>query len=220
MKDQVEKFQNEVGRLMQERLANGRFEQIESLAPMLSKAGKLKVQINEIEMELASLENALAKIQNKNPATTVVPPSDSHEPHFADRGEAGRAEPSTTRIRINWRLNNREKDEEEIFSPIAANSLAAFIGRMISEFGNNAIQQLLKIKVNRGPLMSRSPEKDYGGYKSKRVPGTDLFVLTNNTTAEKVEIIKHICRELKLVPGSVIVETEGRFRLIRELLEN
>lgn len=220
MKDRIEKLQKKIGRLMQDRLAIGRFDQIDSLAPMLSKAGKLKVQIDEIEMELATLENALDKIQNKKLATTVAPTSDSHEPQFADRGEAGRAAPSTIRIRIKWRLNGSEKDDEEIFSPVAAKSLAVFVGRLISEFGAGVIEQLLKIRVNRGPLISRSPEKDFGGYSCKRVPGTDVFVLTNNPTDEKVEIIKQICRELKLVPGSVTVETEERVSLVRELLGN
>src|SRR5580658_293795 len=97
MKVRLENIQKEVSQLMQERLAGGKYDQIESLTPLLTKAGKLKLQIDEIEMGIATLENALKAVQNKTQIGTDESTHINHETQQTERGD-GRAAPSTIRI--------------------------------------------------------------------------------------------------------------------------
>lgn len=134
-----------------------------------------------------------------------------HEPE-----EMGRARPQTLHLKIDWQANHRPHGEEEICEHTAAATMATFISRVIQELGDQAIKKLEAIRINRGPLISRMPARDFVNqaqgrlYGHKKIRGTDYYLLTHSSTAQKLEDIRRICRVLGLVPGSVQIEQIDR----------
>ena len=208
MKNRIETAIAKIGKTMQEQLANQHFDSIANTSTVLARARQLQKQYEKIEQELPEIEEAIKNLSPKTNGHHFV--SELKTPD-ASYQKTGRAVPQTIRIEINWKANKRSGEKEEIFSPKATEVMAEFIARIIEEFGKEAQQKLFQIRANRGPLLSRSPEKDFGSYQYKRVRGTDCFLLTHSSTSEKVEMLEKICRVLELVPGSVQIKAEGRF---------
>jgi hypothetical protein len=208
MKNRIAASITKIGETMQEQLANQHFDSIANLSPVLSRARQLQKQYEEIEQELPKIEEIIERFESKSPGGIITS-------EVTRNGEStqrvGRAIPQTIRIKIDWKANKRNREKEEIFSPKATEVMTEFIARICDEFGNVAQQKLSQIRANRGPLLSRSPDKDFGGYQRKHVRGTDYFVLTHSSTPEKIELLKKICSILGLVPGSVEIRAESRF---------
>lgn len=133
-----------------------------------------------------------------------------------DFEESGRAERKTLRIEIDWRANGKAHENEVILLPKAAESLAKFISRLAEELGPDVLQKLSRLRVNRGPLLSKSPSADFVNqaqgklYGHKRVPTTDYYVLTHSQTSQKVEDLERVCRVVRLAPGSVQIRAVSR----------
>jgi hypothetical protein len=91
--------------------------------------------------------------------------------------------------------------------------MAIVVARMLQELGRSAEEKLLRIRLNRGVLLSKKPESDFRNvrkgdvYGHKQVPGTEYFVLTHSATEEKAEDLKRICRALGLKAGTFHIET-------------
>jgi hypothetical protein len=86
----------------------------------------------------------------------------------------------------------------------------------VEELGPDALQKLVRIRVNRGPLLSKSPKTDFLNqtqgrvYGHKRLRGTDYFVLTHSQTSQKADDLIRVCGVLGLVRGSVQVRVVDR----------
>ncbi len=202
---------------MQEQLANEQFDSVASISPVLSRARQLQKQYEKIEQELPEIEGIVKNINSKPNGHALVPEPKRGGENFP---QAGRAVPQTIRIKVDWKANKRNREKEEIYSPKATEVMAEFIARLIDEFGEEAQQKLFQIRANRGPLLSRFPQKDFGSYQYKRIRGTDCYVLTHSATPEKVELLEKVCRLLELVPGSVQIKAEDRFdRAFKNMFE-
>lgn len=210
MTARIENLLEKIRNLMQDHLAEKRDDSLVSLSPLLERAKRLQRQYGQIEQELLDVELGIKRFDSDN----IVPnPKFSSDLHSLDKRN-GRAKPKTLRVTIDWRANGRKKEKEVINSNIAANALAECISKLIAEFGDSALRKLLEMRVNRGPLISRSPQRDFSGYQCRRIPGTDCFLLTNNSTAEKVDILENVSRILGLTPGSVKIESVERFNFL------
>jgi hypothetical protein len=207
MKDRIKALVSEIGKTMQNQLASQQFDLVATTSMILARARGLQKQIAKDEQELVEIEDILKHLSSAVNGDVVVPPKAT-----VDISKTGRAEPQTIRIKIDWRANRRTRDNEEIYSPIAAEVMTEFVARLVEEFGKEALNTLAQqVRANRAPLLSRSPETDFGGYQRKQIRGTDWFLLTNNSTLEKIELLEKIWRVLGLMPGSVEIKREGRF---------
>jgi vacuolar-type H+-ATPase subunit I/STV1 len=215
MKNRIDTAIAKIGKTMQEQLANQHFDSVANTSTVLARVRQLQKQYEKIEQELPEIEEIVKNLSSKtNGHTFIYEAKKSDNPYQ----KVGRAVPQTIRIKIDWKVNKRNKDKEEIHALKATEVMTEFIARLIEEFGKEAQQKLFQVRANRGPLLSRSPEKDFGSYQYKRIRGTDCFLLTHSSTPEKVDLLEKICRVLGLVPGSVEIKAEGRFDSFEKII--
>jgi len=182
----------------------------------------LRKRATELEGEVSEIETSLKKMGSQSTFAQVaelVPHLDRNEMDVRD-AERGRLR--TLRIEIDWDANGKQRDKEIIIRPMAAGSMAVFLSRLVEEFGPDAVQKLSCVRVNRGPLISKSPETDFLNksqgvvYNHKRLRGTEYFILTHSQTSQKIDDLNRICRVLGLVPGSVQIRTVDRAEYYKE----
>jgi len=218
MKQQIQKLQADIGGLMQYHLSIGNFETVTILSALLSRIQDLQKRDAEIRREVEEIESTLTTLKadkttpaSKKVAALVPQLTASLESQGSERGR-----PQTLKIKIDWKANKRSRNLEEICENTAASSMTHFLSRVIEEFGNDALQKMEQIRINRGPLLSKNPSKDFANkmqgklYGHKKIQGTDYYVLTHSATSEKVEDLKNICRAIGFVPGSVQIEQVNR----------
>ena len=215
MKDEITGLLQKVGQMMQRELAAQNFDAATALSPLLSRLKDLQKRSDLVRSELAEIQSALSHTNGKPNAQHVV----ELLPRLGamdDYEEVGRSRPQTLRLKIDWQANRRSHDDEEICEHTAAATMTTFINRIIQEFGEQAIKKLEAIRVNRGPLISKTPAADFVNqaqgrlYGHKKIRGTDYYLLTHSSTSQKVEDIRRVCRVLGFVPGSVQIEQLDR----------
>jgi hypothetical protein len=216
MKTQIEKMRGEIGTLMQGFLVKREFGSVTQLSPYLARLESLDKRVRELEGEISDIEASIKSWSGK-----TLPCKDAHVSlEFVqtngDSDDCGRAAPQTLRIDVDWKANGRDHEKELILAPNAADVLVKFLGRVTEELGQDALQKLSRIKINRGPLLSKVPNVEFMNqaqgkiYSHKRLPGTEYYVLTHSETPQKADDINRVCRVLGLSPGSVQVHVVSR----------
>jgi len=212
MMQQIESLQVKIGKLMQDHLAKHDFDTVTTLSPLLSRLQQLQRRNKDLEQEISEIESTL-KTVNGTAGTKKVAELVPRLTTAYDNMEAPEyGLRQTLRIRIDWRANKRNLDSEEIYEHTAASSMATFINRLIQEMGNEALQKLERVRINRGPLISKSPDRDFMNraqgklYAHKRLSVCDYHVLTHSQNSQKVEDLNRVCRVLGLLPGSIQIE--------------
>lgn len=219
MKQQIENLQKSIGKLMREHnLSDAEFDTVTtlSLSPLLARVQELQKRNSEIEREVSEIESTLRAIKGKSPTQKVaelVPPLTAA---YENGEEVGRGRPQTLKISIDWKANKRNKEPEEICENTAAASMKVFISRAIHELGQNVLSKLEQVRINRGPLISKTPARDFVNhakgslYGHKKIRGSDYYILTHSSTSQKVEDLNKVCRVLGFVPGSIQIKQVNR----------
>jgi len=94
--------------------------------------------------------------------------------------------------------------------------MEAFVSRVVQAMGPEALIKLEQVRINRGPLISKTPARDFLNqakgdlYSHKRIRGTDYYILTHSETSQKVDDLKKVCRVLGFAPESVHIEQVNR----------
>jgi hypothetical protein len=224
MKQQIENLQKSIGRLMQEHLSNAEFDTVTILSPLLARVQELQKRNADIECEVAEIESTLKAAKGKAQTQKVAELVPQLTAAYGNGEEAGRGRPQTLKISIDWKANERNKEPEVICENTAAASMAAFVGRAIQEFGQDALIKLERVRINRGPLISKTPAKDFVNraqgilYGHKKIKGSDYYILTHSQTSQKVEDLNKVCRVLGFVTGSVQIEQANRHAWLDELV--
>lgn len=223
MKDRIENLLTKIGKLMQEHLSNRKFDSVTQVSTLLSKVQQLQRRAAELDDELSEIEATLTKGDGRSVHEKVaeIVPQVRHNGDDDDIG--GRSGPQTLRIEIDWKANRKSHEKEVILLPKAADGMVAFLGRAIEELGQEAMQKLIRMRINRGPLLSKNPSVDFLNqaqgrvYGHKRLRGTDFFVLTHSQTSQKATDLERICRVLGFVPGSVKIQEVKRSECYAEM---
>ena len=216
MKQQIENLQSNIGKLMQEHLTARDFDTVTILSPLLSRVQELQKRNADIEREVAEIESTLKATKGKSHSQKVAELVPQLTAAYENGNGTERGRPQTLKIRIDWKANKRNKDVEEICENTAAASMAVFVGRIIQELGNDVLPRLERVRINRGPLISKTPAKDFVNqaqgkpYGHKKIRGSDYYILTHSQTSQKVEDLYRVCRVLGFVPGSVQIEQVNR----------
>jgi len=225
MKQQIESLRANIGKLMQHHLSKDDFETVTILSPLLSRVQELQRRNTDLDREVSEIETTLKTIKAKPASQKVAELLPQLTTDYEDGKNGGRRScPQTLKIKIDWKANKRDRGLEAICENTAAASMAHFIGRIIQEFGNDALQKLERIRINRGPLLSKTPVKDFVNqaqgklYGHKKISGSDYYVLTHSQTSQKIEDLNRVCRVIGLVPGSVQIEQVNRHAWLDELL--
>ena len=223
MKQQIENLQASIGKMMQEYLADSKFETVNILSPLLARVQELQKRNAEIERDVSEIEAILkatrGKLQTQKVADLVPQLTATFE-----NSDSGRGRLQTLKICVDWKANKRNRESEEICENTAAASMATFIGRTVQEFGQEVLPKLSQVRINRGPLVSKTPARDFVNqaqgklYGHKKISGSDYYVLTHSPTTQKIDDIHKMCRVLGFVPGSVKIEQVNRHAWLDELL--
>jgi hypothetical protein len=214
MLNRIEKLRGEIGGLMQAYLAKPDFQSVTRLAPHLARLESLVKRMIELDCEVSAIEDTIKMWNEENTAPKFEIPQPARA--NGESEDLRRAGPQTLRIDVDWKTNGKRYEKEIILAAKAGDVLVKFLRRVTDEFGQEALEKLSRIKINRGPLLSKTPDRDFVNqaqgkvYAHKRLPGTDYFVLTHSSTQQKKDDIDRICRVIGLVAGSVKVEAVSR----------
>ncbi|MDP3852042.1 MAG: hypothetical protein Q8Q59_16185 [Luteolibacter sp.] len=220
MKTQINNLLEEIGQQMQQELTTKNFRNVANLAIFLKRAESLQSRTLALETEFEELQAELDASNATEKGDSISHPSNGYQ--SAPRKVQSRAENKTLRIEIDWSANGRPKDMEVIALPMAADGMATFLARMIEELGPDSIDKLAQVRINRGPLISNYPDKDFVNRKNgkkyghKEIGKTGYYVLTNNQTSEKRDALKQVCGKLGLIPGSVKIRELPKNELYME----
>jgi hypothetical protein len=216
MKARIEKQLSEIGALMKGHLSKSDYESVTRLSTLLSRLQLLQKRATELDGEISEIEATIKGLNGKAIPQNVaeIVPRLAHT--NGDSEDYGRAGPQTLRIEVDWKANGKTHEKEVILLPKAGDGMVKFLSRVIEEFGQDVLQKLSRIKINRGLLLSKTPSTDFLNqaqgkvYAHKRLHGTDFYVLTHSQTSQKMDDISRICRVIGFVPGSVQVRTVSR----------
>jgi hypothetical protein len=223
MKQQIENLQVNIGKLMQEHLSARDFDTVTILSPLLTRVQELQKRNADIEREVAEIESTLKATKGKSHSQKVAELVPQLTAAYDKGNETERGRLQTLKILIDWKANKRNKQSEEICENTAAASMAAFASRIIQELGHDILPKLERIRINRGPLISKTPAKDFVNqaqgklYGHKKIRGSDYYILTHSQTSQKVEDLNRVCRVLGFVPGSVQIEQVNRHSWLDDL---
>jgi restriction system protein len=142
------------------------------------------------------------RFPSKLPESDVAVISTRPVPHF--RAPGGTKEPQSN-ISIVIRRDIIGKGQPEpLRAATAAATLVQTILRLSKVLGPETLERLTRWRISRGPLLSRNPARDFMNkismetYQNHLIPGTDLYVLTQTSTDEKVKQLKDMLTFLKL----------------------
>ena len=132
------------------------------------------------------------------------PDKDKGDNNFVKRAATpiGRSGKTRIKVSIQWDIGGKKLPTEVIEEVTAAGTLAKVIERLTNVYGQSVLDRLSTLKVGRGPLVTRKPNREY---QYKRVMG--YFVLTHSSTPEKCEIMRKLLSHLSLPAELFKVET-------------
>ncbi len=113
-----------------------------------------------------------------------------------------KSERTRIKVKIKWIIAGKNLSHEVIDERTAAGTMAKVIERLADVYGQSVLERLSTLQVNRGPLVTRNPNRKY---QHRRVMG--YFVLTHSSTSEKSEIMRRISSHLSLPADLFEVET-------------
>lgn len=205
MKTEIERTQVAILRRVSEAANQGNIEEVTRLSALATKTRDLLVTIDRVAADLSSIEASLDGIPGKI-ETPAVP----------DKASPGRARGSTFEVAIDWSRNGKPLGQETISETLGSATLVKTIERLVEVLGSRVLEVGSRIKVNRGPMLSREPLKDYrnmssgGSFQHQAIGSTGYFALTNTETDQKVQDMTALLRELGLTPGSYSVRKLAR----------
>jgi hypothetical protein len=173
---------------------------------------RIAAQIAEIEREITP-----------PPGQVIAPHSKTEHRELDDAvarlRTAGRKQPTTLKIEIDWSHNGQPFGRETICEPLASDTLAALLDRLLEIRGPKVVEVASQLRVNRGPFISKNPRADYWNASANEVYAyrewkDGYVILTNTETSQKVDDVNALLKALRFVPGSYsvtqITRSEGK----------
>ncbi|HSY09845.1 MAG TPA: hypothetical protein VK840_02915 [Candidatus Dormibacteraeota bacterium] len=208
MKQQIDKLYTETMQLIGKYHARKDLEAVGKLSSIGIRVKHLGDQIAANSLELESIEETL-KHFSQNGASVSEPKLSSHR--VFRLMHAGRKRATKIRVEIDWSKQGKSFPKEVIEEHLASTTMAKFLQRISEILGREILEKLSGLKIHRGPLVSKFPEKDFANhtsgeiYQNQRISGTDFFALTHSSTPQKVQNLQQACRFLGLHVGTVVV---------------
>ncbi len=116
----------------------------------------------------------------------------------SDVGEGRGRRQSVLSVVIDWKHTGHALEKETICESASSATLAKVLSRLAQVLGVQVLERCSQVSSARGPLVSQDPSKDFliqatgQTYQNQPVAGTQWYVLTNNSTDEKVELLNAI----------------------------
>jgi hypothetical protein len=200
-------------------------ETLTQLATIPAKLQQRQRQLEEIESEILRIEGMLARlVGNGNGQSKAESPETLTQPFPVNARRVGQKK---IRIQIDRNKLGLTGGMETIEEHAASKSLAKFLARLYQAQGISLLKRLTRFRVNRAPLVSTAPEKDFAYqsgtgrevYQYQAIADSGYFVVTTSPTHQKVTDVRNVCQFLGLPAGSVQVEEANKFNDLNELTE-
>jgi hypothetical protein len=208
MKHKLEDLQNAAMRLIKDPAQTDPVV-IAELAPIPARVQRMQMQWQQLEEETSRIEQRLSEIQRGG--GTAPQRENGDGPVVAEHpAKGGRKK---MRIVIDWSRLGKAGGKEIICEHLASASLARFVSRLYEVMGIETLDRLTKLRVPRGPFVSKNPRIDYWNpadhdtYQHQPVHRSGFFVLTHSETKQKVEDVAKVSQFLKLPLGAIVAET-------------
>jgi hypothetical protein len=186
---------------------------IACIASTANRIRQLKDKLDEIEHEIPRLKDILLQYSRQLDAPQMPRPAQIPSVQTQTNGQHKSAR-KKIRIEVDWsRLEKTKvKGKEIICEHMASNSMTKWVIRLFQELGEQILPKLHGVRINRGPFVSREPQKDFQNnsdgtlYQYQPILNTGYYVLTHSNTSQKIGDIQKACQALGLPIGMVIVE--------------
>jgi hypothetical protein len=168
----------------------------------VARLGGIAAEIKVIEAHKASL---LSDLESKAPHSTASPKAKSG-PSSGGSMSYPRPRKKTNRRTLSVEVTFPDTGKVRICESMASRTVAALMERIFASMGMAALDRLSTLKVSRGPLLSKTPDRDYLNpkkitpYTNHKIPGSPYYVLTHSTTNEKAQFIPKALAHLGLKP--------------------
>ncbi len=178
---------------------------------------------DEIKSRGEVLAQMAAKIWSGPTAPVVASDAATDEDLFGEgRGRGRGRRPAVLSVVIDWKHTGHALEKETICESVSSGTLAKVLARLTHVLGVQVLERCSQISTARGPLVSQDPSKDFliqatgQTYQNQPVVGTQWYVLTNNSTDEKVELLNLIPAHLGFPREMLFVDkiTRGEALLI------
>lgn len=113
-------------------------------------------------------------------------------------------------VEIEWAAVGLHFPKQTICERKASDTLRVLLENILARFGDETMEKLALLRVNRAPPLSRRPEVDFlnrkrgVSYQNQRVGNSSWHVLTHSSTNEKIEFVRQLAQALRFPPGALI----------------
>jgi hypothetical protein len=101
-------------------------------------------------------------------------------------------------VTLRWSEAGQDAPDETISEQHSSTTMARVLSRFATICGAFILERLAQVTTGRGPFVSETPARDFLNpstgqpYASQAVPGSNRFVITNNSNAEKMELLREL----------------------------
>ena len=130
-------------------------------------------------------------------------------------GSSSKGPRSNISVVLNWQLINRG-NQEKIRENTAAATMARLMERLARSLGEKILDKLTGFRISRGPIVSRTPDRDFinkktgDTYAHHKIPNTSYYVLTHSETDQKVKDLKSIAKFLGYPATFLQIDKHGK----------
>lgn len=201
MKSQLDEMEKEAMTLIAKYARDSDVGAISRLSDTARRISNVKQQLADIDSEYRNISESLNRFRTSS--------SEQRGAHSSESVSESRRK--KLKIEIDWSRIGRGTEKEVISENVSSATVVKFTERLVRVFGERCLEQLVHLRLNRGPFVSKNPDQDFCNkaagslYQHQRVPGTDYYVLTHSANAEKVADVRRAAVFLELPIGGITV---------------
>jgi hypothetical protein len=164
--------------------------ELERLTKAAKRAQELEAAQRSTAVELEKLEQSIRMPPTFHPTESLEKPNQRSSGALC--------------VTIDWRSAGVLRDTFTGEERTASKTLIGFLCEIYSALGEAALEKLTHLKISRGPLVSRNPNRDFINrgsdevYMHHPIGQSGYFVITHNGTTEKIDAIHSAARLLGL----------------------
>ncbi|HVO26664.1 MAG TPA: DUF262 domain-containing HNH endonuclease family protein [Candidatus Margulisiibacteriota bacterium] len=131
------------------------------------------------------------------------------------RSGRGRTPQGSLSVTLRWTELGVDRPTETLQERTSAQTMSAFLARLIQHFGPDLVSKLQSFRLGRGPLISTRPRTDFVNPRSGEVyghvpiRGTSFAVITHSSTNEKVRDLRRLVDFLEMPAGFAEIGQSG-----------
>lgn len=179
--------------------SESRIDEITRITRIAERVREIQRVHEKLDAELQSLATELSGSAPVAAKTVLSGPTNTALMNF--RGPLA--------IEIDWSSIGLPLPKQLICERKASDTLRVLMENILAQFGDETLEKLASLRVNRAPPLSRCPQEDFLNrkrgitYQNQRIGDSAWYVLTHSSTNEKIEFVGQLARALRFPPGAL-----------------